>query len=66
MDTSYIKLHKKRKKKRRVRKKEKKIKKTSSAGLGAMFEKDSCTNESSFSSDSSDEDFIITQKRKRG
>ena len=55
----------KRKKKRRVRKKEKKIK-TSSAALGAMFEKDSCTNESSFSSDSSDEDFIITQKRKRG
>ena len=66
MDISYFKRHKERKTKRRVRKKEKKIKKTSSAALRAMFEKDSCTNESSFSSDSSDEDFIITQKRKRG
>ena len=47
-------------------KKGKEDKNTTSAALGAMFEKDSCTNESSFSSDSSDEDFIITQKRKRG
>ena len=56
----------KKKKEKKSEKKEKEDKKTSSAGLGAMFEKDSCTNESSFSSDSSDEDFIITQKRKRG
>ena len=54
-------------KKKNEKKSEKKGKEDkSSAALGAMFEKDSCTNESSFSSDSSDEDFIITQKRKRG
>ena len=36
------------------------------AELGAMFESDSSKNESSFSSDSSDEDFCLVQKRKRG
>ena len=56
----------KKKNEKKSEKKGKEDKKTSSAALGAMFEKDSCTNESSFSSDSSDEDFIITQKRKRG
>ena len=56
----------KKKNKKNSEKKGKEDKNTTSAALGAMFEKDSCTNESSFSSDSSDEDFIITQKRKRG
>ena len=56
----------KKKNEKKSEKKGKEDKKTSSVALGAMFEKDSCTNESSFSSESSDEDFIITQKRKRG
>ena len=56
----------KKKNEKKSEKKGKEDKKTSSAALGAMFEKDSCTNKSSFSFDSSDEDFIITQKRKRG
>ena len=58
----------KKKKEKKSEKKDKEAKKTSYADLGAMFEKekDLCSNESSFSSDSSDEDFIITQKRKRG
>ena len=56
----------KKKNKKKSEKKGKEDKKTSSAALGAMFEKVSLTNESSFSSDSSDEDFVITQKRKRG
>ena len=56
----------KKKKEKKSEKKDKEAKKTSYADLGAMFEKDSCSNESSFSSDSSDEDFIITQKTKRG
>ena len=56
----------KKKNEKKSEKKDKEAKKTSYADLGAMFEKDSCSNESSFSSDSSDEDFIITQKRKRG
>jgi len=47
-------------------KKRKNSYKNVSAGLGAMFESDSSKNESSFSSDSSDEDFCLVQKRKRG
>ena len=47
-------------------KKEKEYSKNVSAELGAMFEIDSCTDESDSSSDSSDEDFNITQKRKMG
>ena len=56
-------------KKKEEKKKQKKGKiatKNVSAGLGAMFESDSCKNESSRSSDSSDEDFCLVQKRKRG
>ena len=66
MDTTCIKQSLKRKKKRRNRKKGKIATKNVSAGLGAMFESDSSQNESSFSSDSSDEDFCLVQKRKRG
>ena len=56
----------KKKKEKKNKKKEKEDIESVSAELGAMFEKDSCTDESSFSSNSSDEDFSITQKRKRG
>ena len=56
----------KKKKEKKNKKKEKEYIKNVSAGLGAMFEMDSRTDESSFSSNCSDEDFSITQKRKRG
>ena len=53
------------KKEKKNKKKEKVYTKNVSAELGAMFEMDSCTDESSFSSNSSDEDFSITQKKKK-
>jgi len=56
----------KKKEEKKKQKKEKIATKNVSAGLGAMFESDSSKNESSFSSDSSDEDFCLVQKRKRG
>ena len=54
------------KEEKKKQKKEKMATKNVSAELGAMFESDSSKNESSFSSDSSDEDFCLVQKRKRG
>jgi len=66
VDSIYIKRSLRRRKKRRNRKKENISAKNASAGLGAMFENDSCTNESSCPSDSNDEDFCPFQKRKRG
>ena len=62
-------LHQAELKKKEEKKKQKKeniFAKNASAGLGAMFENDSCTNESSCPSDSNDEDFCPFQKRKRG
>ena len=56
----------KKKEEKKKQKKEKIATKNVSAGLGAMCESDSSKNESSFSSDSSDEDFCLVQKRKRG
>ena len=68
VDTSCIKrsLRRKKKEEKKNKKKEKVYPKNVTAELGAMFESDSCKNESSCSSDSSDEDFCIVQKRKRG
>ena len=62
----FVKLTKRRERRGEKQKKEKMATKNVSAGLGAMFESDSSKNESSFSSDSSDEDFCLVQKRKRG
>ena len=62
-------LHQAELKKKEEKKKQKKENisaKNASAGLGAMFENDSCTNESSCPSDSNDADFCPFQKRKRG
>ena len=56
----------KKKEEKRNKKKEKVHPKNVTAELGAMFRSDSCKNESSCSADSSDEDFCIVQKRKRG
>ena len=56
----------KKKEEKKKQKKENISAKNASAGLGAMFENDSCTNESSCPSDSNDEDFCPFQKRKRG
>ena len=56
----------KKKREKKHKKKEKEYSKNVSAESGAMFEIDSCTDESDSSSGSSDEDFNITQKRKRG
>ena len=56
----------KKKKEKKNQKKEKEDIKSVSAEVGAMFENDSYTNESNFSSNSSDEDFIYPQKKNRG
>ena len=48
------------------RRKEEDKSKSASIELGAMFEMDSFESESNFSSNSSDEDFIYPQKKKRG
>ena len=56
----------KKKEEKKNKKKEKVYPKNVTAELGAMFESDSCKNESSCPSDSSDEDLCIVQKRKRG
>ena len=56
-------------KKKKEKKEKKKLKENSGSvitGLGAMFETGSSTDESILSSSCSDEDFNITQKRKRG
>ena len=56
----------KKKEEKKKQKKEKIATKNVSADLGAMFESDSFKKESSVSSDSSEEDFCLVQKRKRG
>ena len=56
-------------KKKNEKKDKKKLKEDSKSvatGLGAMFEMGSNTDELNLSSSCSDEDFSITQKRKRG
>ena len=56
-------------KKKKEKKEKKKLKENSGSvitGLGAMFETGSNTDESILSSSCSDEDFNITQNRKRG
>ena len=58
-------VKKKKEKEDKWRKEEDKSKNVS-IELGAMFETDSFENESNFSSNSSDEDFIYPQKKKRG
>ena len=57
---------KKKKEKVDKRRKEEDKSKSASIELGAMFEMDSFESESNFSSNSSDEDFIYSQKKKRG
>ena len=64
MATSYTKQNSKRKKKEKKRMNE--CSKSVATGLGAIFEMGSNTDESNLSSSCSDEDFSITQKRKRG
>ena len=56
----------KKKKEKKNKKKGKEDIKSVSVELGATFEKDSCTDEAIFSSNSSNENFSITQQRKRG
>ena len=56
----------KKKKEKNDKKKLKENSKSVVTGLGAMFETDSNTDESNLSSSCSDEDFNITQNRKRG
>ena len=56
----------KKKKEKKDKEKTKEYSKSVDTGLGAMFEMDSNTDESNHSSSCSDEDFSITQKRKRG
>ena len=67
MDSGYF-LHqaevKKKKEKEDKRRKEEDKSENTSIELGAMFEMDSFENESNFSSNSSDEDFIIPQKKR--
>ena len=69
IDSGYF-LHqaemKKKKEKEDKRRKEEDKSKSAALDLGAIFEMDSFESESNFSSNRSDEDFIIPQKTKRG
>ena len=57
-------LHHAELKKKDQRREKKEKRKSASFGLGAMFEMDSCANQSNSSSNHSDEDFVIPHKRK--